>query len=191
MSGHGVKHTDWLIRETSPHDDREIREVNRLAFWSEAEGVLVARLRAEGAVILSLLGVAGDRIVGHVLFARVFVRHPAGVIPGVCLAPLAVVPAWRSRGIGSALVRAGLAACQNRGEAFAVVRGDKRFYSRFGFSAEFGRQLEQARYPAEDKAWVAMELKAGSLTGIRGEVILPDAFNAPEMAKGSRGERGQ
>ena len=92
MSGHGVKHTDWLIRETSPHDDREIREMNRLAFWSEAEGVLVARLRAEGAVILSLLGVAGERIVGHVLFARVFVRHPAGVMPGVCLAPLASCP---------------------------------------------------------------------------------------------------
>ena len=104
--------SNWLIRETSPHDDKDIVEVNRLAFWSDRQGMPVEGLRAEGALILSLAGVARHRIVGHIVFARVFARSPVAVLPGVCLSPLAVVPGWRARGIGSALVRCGLAVCQ-------------------------------------------------------------------------------
>ena len=178
--------SNWLIRETSPQDAREIIEVNRLASWSDRQGVLVERLRAEGALILSLAGVARHRIVGHILFARVFARSPVAVLPGVCLSPLAVMPRWRARGIGSALVRCGLAVCQKRGENFAAVHGDKDFYTRFGFSAETGRQLA-TKYSAEGEAWMAMELKAGALTGFQGEVIFPKAFSVADVPGEPRG----
>jgi putative acetyltransferase len=181
-----INESDWLIREASPHDHRDIRDVNRLAFWTDTEGVLVDRLHAEGAVIVSLVAVAGNQIVGHVLFARVFVRDAAGVLPGVCLAPLAVRPHWRSRGIGSALVHAGLAVCWNRAERFAVVLGDNRFCTRFGFSAERARQL-QSVYSVQGNAWMAMELREGALTGVQGEVIFPEAFSAADMMKDARG----
>src|SRR5205085_7381038 len=176
----------WLIRETSPQDDKDIVEVNRLACWSDRQSVSVERLRAEGALILSLAGVARHRIVGHILFARVFARSPVAVLPGICLSPLAVMPRWRARGIGSALVRCGLAVCQKRGENFAAVHGDKDFYTRFGFSAETGRQLA-TKCSAEGEAWMAMELKTGALTGVQGEVILPEAFSVAEFRGEPRG----
>ena len=83
-------------------------------------------------------------------------------------------------------MRCGLAVCQKRGENFAVVQGDHRFYSRFGFSAEIGRQLA-TKYSAEGEAWTAMELKTGALTGFQGEVIFPEAFSVADVPGEPRG----
>lgn len=80
----------------------------------------------------------------------------------LALAPLAVVPARRGAGIGSALVRAGLEACRAAQAPFAVVLGDPRYYVRFGFvaAARFG-----LRYPGAVRAdaFQALELEPGAL----------------------------
>jgi len=48
---------------------------------------------------------------------------------------VAVPPAMQGRGIGAALIEAGLAALKARGAAGCVVMGDPAYYTRFGFAA--------------------------------------------------------
>lgn len=118
------------IREERPADVDAIGRVNSLAFGREEEGQLVDVLRARAAVLLSLVAVAGDTIVGHVLFSPATI---AGV-DGAALGPMAVAPAYQRHGIGSRLVRAGLDRLRSQACPFAVVLGYPDFYPRFGFA---------------------------------------------------------
>ena len=49
------------------------------------------------------------------------------------LSPLAVAPDYERRGIGSALVRAGLAAADETGAGLVTLEGSPAFYGRLGF----------------------------------------------------------
>jgi putative acetyltransferase len=52
------------------------------------------------------------------------------------LAPLAVLPDSTGRGIGSALIEAGIAEAARIGAELIFVLGDTDFYGRFGFKPE-------------------------------------------------------
>ena len=91
-----------------------------------AEAALVDQLRRDGDLDLSLVAVGDDsRIVGHAALSPL-----DAPVPALALAPVAVEPGHQGRGIGSALVRAALAA---RPGHTVVVLGEPRFYGRFGF----------------------------------------------------------
>jgi putative acetyltransferase len=49
------------------------------------------------------------------------------------MAPLAVAPPFRGKGVGSALVRHSIDEAKRRNEDFVVVLGDPEYYLRFGF----------------------------------------------------------
>jgi putative acetyltransferase len=53
---------------------------------------------------------------------------------GLGLAPLAVLPPFQNQGIGTALVRAGLAECHRIVVPWVVVLGHETYYPRFGFA---------------------------------------------------------
>jgi putative acetyltransferase len=110
-------------------DESAIRAVLLGAFPTNAEARLVERLRANGRSIVSLAAELDGLIVGTVFFSPV----TAGLNRGLGLAPLAVLPECQRQGIGSALVREGLAHCKSMGCEFVVVLGDPAFYLRFGF----------------------------------------------------------
>ena len=165
--------SDPRIREESTEDVQAIREVNRLAFGQDAEGRLVERLRDEGYARVSLVAEVDGHIVGHILFSDLPVMTDDETIPAVALAPMAVVPDHQRRGIGSALVRAGLDACKQRGYRLAIVLGHRAFYPRFGFSSALARQID-APYGGED--FMAIELEPGALAGVRGRVTYPPPF---------------
>ena len=115
------------IRPERPGDAADIDRVHRTAFPGPEEAGLVADLRAAGRAAVSLVAVVDGTVVGHILLS------PATPAPGLGLAPLAVVPAFQRRGIGSDLVRAGLEAARSTGAAYVVVLGDPAYYGRFGF----------------------------------------------------------
>jgi putative acetyltransferase len=121
------------IRPTTTADHEEIRQVNRQAFAQVAEARLVDALW-DGDHVRAWLGAEQDgQIVGHVLFSNLPIVTEAGVIGALALAPLAVLPQWQHRGIGSALVRRGLDVCKEQGHRIVVVLGHPDFYRRFGF----------------------------------------------------------
>ncbi len=103
------------------------------AFGQEAEARLVERLRAGGRMACEFVVEADGAIVGHVAFSSVRIGADEGGGLRWGLAPLAVAPACRRRGIGAALVRHGLAAAADAGVTLAVVLGSPAYYGRFGF----------------------------------------------------------
>ena len=78
------------------------------------------------------------------------------------LAPMAVLPEEQRRGIGSALVRAGLDECRRLDVSAVIVLGHADYYPRFGFlpAQAFGVTSE---YDVPADVFMALELKAGAL----------------------------
>jgi putative acetyltransferase len=160
--------------ESAETEERSaVHSLNEAAFGRPDEADLVDRLRAEGAVLVSLVATLGERIVGHILFSRMWIETAGGSISAVALAPVAVLPEHQRQGIGGRLIRHGLDLLRGRGERIVIVVGHPEYYPCFGFSSEKARSLASP-FPAD--AFMAMELKPGALDGIRGEVRYPAAF---------------
>lgn len=162
-----------LVREEQPGDREQIRNVNQAAFGRSDEADLIDSLFMEGAVLLSLVAEVDGQIAGHILFSRMSVETAEGSVAAVALAPMAVLPEHQGRTVGSQLVRRGLDQLRERGERIIIVLGHEHYYSRFGFSVEKARQLAS---PFPPEAFLALEICAGALAGVRGAVRYPDAF---------------
>jgi putative acetyltransferase len=149
------------IRPERFGDAAAIHAVHCAAFPADAEARIVDRVRAAGRSRVSLVAAEEGAVIGHILFSPVSIVGPAGACEGLGLAPVAVVP-WRQRlGVGSALVIAGLAACQQQSCGFVVVLGHAEYYPRFGFMRASLRGLRN-EYGA-DEAFMVLELRPGAL----------------------------
>jgi putative acetyltransferase len=168
---------DITIRPETPGDIPAIYDVHLRAFGQPAEAQLVDKLRRDGDFIpaLSLVAVDGGRIVGHILFPPISIATQERSVPA--LAPMAVLPELRRRGIGSLLVREGLAACRRLLHRIVVVVGHPAYYPRFGFTPARVRGIE-APFPVPDEAFMVLALVEGSLEGIHGTVQYPRAFDS-------------
>jgi putative acetyltransferase len=155
------------VRAEAPVDVDAIAQVNRAAFGQPDEADLIARLRADGDVVASLVAAVDGEVVGHVLFSRLAIETEHGAVAAAALAPMAVLPAQQRRGVGTALVRGGLKACEKSGIEAVVVLGHEDYYPRFGFSPDMAGGLEA---PFSGPAFMALELKPGVLRGHRGRV---------------------
>src|SRR5438477_3578580 len=109
------------IRHETAADHEAVRHVNRLAFGGEDEARIVDALRSGGHARVSLVAEVGGAVVGHVLFSDLPILTDGGTVAALSLAPVAVLPEFQRRGIGSALVREGLAACRDRGHRIVIV----------------------------------------------------------------------
>lgn len=157
-----------IIRREEARDVDAVRIVNERAFGKPDEARIVDALRGLADAI-SLVAVADNQAVGHILFTPVSIDQADARLSATGLAPLAVLPEFQRRGIGSALVKAGLDACRVAGYDLAVVLGHPGFYPRFGFVVAADHDLSCA-YSAPREAFMAIELKPGSLARVRGLV---------------------
>lgn len=94
------------------------------------EQFIVRSLREARALAVSLVAEQGQAIVGHVAYSPVTIT--SGEQHWYGLGPLAVDPRFQRRGIGTALVIAGLEQLRTSFAAGCVVLGDPAYYSRFG-----------------------------------------------------------
>lgn len=95
------------------------------------EPFIINGLRRDGALSVSLVAERDGEVVGHIAFSPVEISD--GAQNWQALGPVSVKPELQRRGIGSALVRAGLEEIRKRGTAGCVLVGDPAFYRRFGF----------------------------------------------------------
>ena len=149
------------IRLEQAGDADAVREVHRSAFPSAAEARLVDRLRDGGKAVLSLVAEVDDRVVGHVLFSPVSIATPSARCWGLGLAPVGVRPTHQRRGIGSSLIREGLAVCRREGRAFVVVLGNPAYYLRFGFQRASAVGLRNEF--GADETFMVLELQPGAV----------------------------
>ncbi|MBU2470604.1 MAG: N-acetyltransferase, partial [Proteobacteria bacterium] len=101
-----------IIRDETTADIQAIGEVTKAAFQTLAisqhtEQFIIAALRAADALTISLVAEIGGRVVGHVAFSPVSISDGSPDWYG--LGPVSVLPELHSQGIGSALIREGLA----------------------------------------------------------------------------------
>lgn len=165
------------VRPERSGDQAAVREVHLAAFEGPAEAGLVDRLRAARATSVSLVAELEGKVVGHILFSPVEIEGAESKLSGVGLAPMAVLPDHQRSGVGSQLVRAGLARCRELGELRVVVLGHPDYYPRFGFvpASTFGIGSD---YDVPDEVFMAQELEPGALDGARGIAHYRPEFGA-------------
>lgn len=160
------------LRPETAADRDAVHALNAAAFGQPDEAELVDRLREQATPYLALVAEEAGEIVGHIAFTPVTVDGATDVLG---LAPMAVRPDRQRDGIGSELVRAGLAACAEAGAAAVVVLGHPAYYPRFGFAPAHTFGLRDS-YGAPPEAFMALELTPGALAEATGTVHYHDAF---------------
>src|SRR5262249_1052329 len=107
-------------------------------------------------------------------FSPVTITASTATNEALGLAPMAVLPAYQRRGIGSQLVEAGLTACHHTTYGVVVVLGHPHYYPRFGFT------------PAKPLGIVLDHDAPDKPLGIVWEHDAPDeAFMVKEIQKGT------
>jgi putative acetyltransferase len=152
------------LRDELLGDRDAVRDLHLRAFGGH--GAVVADLvdTLRGAIVrdggLSLVAERGGQLVGHVMFSCSLLDAPRRLVEVQVLSPLAVSPELQKQGIGSALVRSGLATLTQRAVPLVFLEGDPAYYSRFGFvaGAELGFRKPSLRIP--DGAFQVFRLPA-------------------------------
>ncbi|WP_374380850.1 GNAT family N-acetyltransferase [Dongia sp.] len=161
------------IRAARPTDLPAIAALHDAAFGTTFEGKLVADLTDADLAAISLVAVEAGRVVGHILFSPLLVEVGGAPVMALALAPLGVLPAAQGKGIGTALIKAGLEEVRAQGWDVVIVLGQPTYYGRFGFSAG---PLAGFAGPFEGPAFMALELRPGALSDGKGRIIYPDSF---------------
>ena len=154
---------EFHIRHEEPDDIQQVQAILRATFPSDAESRLVDALRKNGKAIISLVGVNGENVLGHILFSPVTTTPPSSA-KGIGLAPLAVHPDAQSQGIGSKLIHEGLRLCRELEFDYCIVLGRPNYYQRFGFerASLFGLQNEYG----VDKEFMLIRFSDRAVTGL-------------------------
>ena len=151
------------VREERSHDRTGVRDVNNRAFGQEQEANIVDALRANGAVLLSLVATMNDRVVGHVMFSPITV----GDVTGAALGPMAVLPEHQRQGIGGGLIETGTERLKQLGYPFIIVLGHAEYYPRFGFkpASRFGVTCE---WEVPDEVFMLLVLDETKMRDVSG-----------------------
>lgn len=146
-------------------------------FSDHSEHFLVSRLRKSDAFIpeLSIVACDNSKVIGHILFTKIFINNGSSNTLSLGLAPLSVLPKYQGIGIGSKLIEEGLNVAKSLGFKSVIVLGHDKYYPRFGFKKASLFNIK-APFDVPSEAFMALELEEGSLKNISGTVIYNKAF---------------
>jgi putative acetyltransferase len=155
-----------------------ITRLHNLAFNQTEEGELVERLRKTSNFIsvLSLVAKIEGSVVGHILFYPIRIKTGAGECNSLALAPMSIHPDYQKKGIGSSLLRTGLATAKRLGFRSVIVLGHSTYYPRFGFKPA-NRWGIGSPFEVPDDVFFAIELVKNGLKDCGGTVEYPKEFN--------------
>ncbi len=165
------------IRFERPKDIDEVRLLNHKAFVQPVEGRIVDKLRKSCNGILSLVAISNNKVIGHIMFSPVTIETQSGVIEGMGLAPMAVLPELQNHGIGSKLVKEGLRIINNMKCPFVIVLGHEKYYPRFGFkrASKYGLKSQWEGVP--DDAFMVIIHNYSVMKGVSGVVRYREEFD--------------
>ena len=169
---------NFTIRDETESDLRDITAITRAAFEHhpysrQTEAAIIRALRAAGALSLSLVAERDGQLVGHVAFSRATFTDGSADWYGV--GPVSVRPDCQRQGIGTALMKAGVARLKALGARGCILVGDPAFYSRLGFRSD--PALGHEGVPAE----YVLALPFGKTTP-RGTVHFHESFQTQEQS---------
>ena len=151
----------------TPADMPAIEKLDERAFGPGRFALSAYRLR-EGVSPdpdLSFVAHVGTLLVG----ANRMTAIACGGKPALLLGPLTVDPAFRSRGIGEALMAKSMEAARNAGHKLVILVGDEPYYRRVGFKrAPQGRLTMPG--PVDPARLLYCELTEGAFEGVAGAI---------------------
>jgi len=167
------------IRDEQPGDAAAVRALQVAAFGDH--GLRVAKLVDDLRLLvddgdgLSLVAEEDGEVVGHLMFTESLLDAPRRLVPVQVLSPVGVLPLRQGRGVGSAMIRHGVAALEQRGVPVVFLEGSPVYYSRFGFRQgdELGFRKPSLRIP--DAAFQALLLPAHE-PWMTGTLVYAEAF---------------
>jgi putative acetyltransferase len=165
---------DIIIRNETESDIKTISEITIAAFESLAisqhtEQFIVDALRDANVLSVSLVAVAGNRVVGHIAFSPVTISDGSSDWYG--LGPISVLSELQNQGIGKSLMQEGLARLKLMGAKGCILVGDPGFYGRFGFRSPTDMFIEGV--PQQYVLALPLDEKKAS-----GNVVFHEAFTA-------------
>jgi len=165
-----VAATAWQIRLETFEDTAQVAALNAESFGPGRFAKSAYRLREGVSPIPSLSFVAVENSAKEVLRGSVrFWPIKVGGHEELLLGPLAVQSDQRGRGIGIALMQAGIAAAQTGPWRAILLVGDEPYYTKVGFS-----RLPPGRIkfpgPVDQNRILGLSLKAGELLTLSGQV---------------------
>ena len=149
-----------------------IRDVTEVAFRGRPyadgdEQDVIDRLRAVGALTLSLVAIYDGELVGQVTFSPA--TNDDGSQPWFALGPVSVTPGHQGKGVGASLIEHGLSKISELGALGCILTGNPLYYRRFGF------ELAPANTPSKESADFFMLKLLGDKTPV-GRFTFHDAF---------------
>lgn len=175
---------DTIIRKENLEDIPRVQDLLKEAFRNTehsdgSEHRLVESLRKSKNFIPDLSIVASgieNEIIGHILFTPIQILKDDGSYQqSLALAPVSVSPAHQNKGIGGLLIGRGHDIAKWIGFKSVILLGHPAYYQRFGYKPASLWGI-QAPMDVPDEAFMALELRHGSLDGAAGRVKYPTEF---------------
>ena len=164
--------TAWQVRLESPADAAQVAALNADSFGPGRFAKSAYRLREGVTPVAALSFVAVEQMLGGGEILRGSVRFWPIRVGGheeLLLGPLAVQGDQRGRGIGIALMQAGIAVARSGSWRAILLVGDEAYYTKVGFS-----RLPPGRVkfpgPVDQNRILGLSLKTGELLNLAGEV---------------------
>jgi predicted N-acetyltransferase YhbS len=167
MSAAAPLQLTWHIRLERPEDGPGVESLNAESFGPGRFAKSAWRLRegVEPVAALNFVAIEDGVLRGSVRFWPVTV----GGVEALLLGPLAVQSDQRGRGIGIALMQAGIDAAHQGPWPCILLVGDEPYYAKVGFA-----RLPPGRVkfpgPVDPSRVLGLSLKAGGLLNLSGQI---------------------
>lgn len=175
------------IRLEEDRDYRNVEYLTREAFWDLYrpgcfEHLIVHKIRKAPAFIKELSYVAcdGDTVIGNIIYSKAKVVNAENKeFEVLCMGPIAVLPVFQKKGVGTLLIKHSIKKAQELGFKAILIFGNPKYYQRFGFvnAGNFGITTSAGE---NLDAFMALELFNGALKGINGKYYEDPVFDVKE-----------
>lgn len=166
------------IRLETAGDIAGVRAVNLAAFERAIEADLVDRVRSSNIESTSIVALDSDIVVGHIFFTPATIQSGKNPVAGMALGPMAVLPDYQRKGIGSSLAELGIALLRRRKCPYVIVLGHPNYYHKFGFTPAASRGLNCPWDGVPTEAFMVLILDESVMSKTRGTVLYLPEFSS-------------
>lgn len=176
-----------IIRNITENDWDAVEILTRETFWNLYmqgcdEHYLVHKMRNHPDFIksLSFVAIIDDKIAGIIMYTKSYIADESGRrIDTITFGPLAVLPEYQKKGIGTALINHSRDAAIGYGHKAIIILGHPHNYIKHGFkvSKDFNISDIEGRYPFGQ---MVIELEQGALNGFTGKYYYSDVYHINE-----------
>lgn len=169
--------TAVTIRLEQQGDTPAVRKVNEKAFGRKTEANLADSLREACSNLLSMVAILDGHVVGHIMYSPVGIDSADPAVEGMGMGPVAVLPEYQRRGIGSRLIEESLERLRQQSCPFVVLAGHPSYYPRFGFEPASQHGLTCQWDGVPDEVFMVLIMDEHAMARVSGVARFRDEFD--------------